>query len=117
MVNKVDPLTLLEAGLKAASMRQAAIANNIANIQTPGFRRSDVNFADALQEALRSGKTALQDLNVQMFQPLSTDVDTSGNDVSLDMEIGELMKNDGAAKTYLRMIGKLYRQMDTAIGG
>ena len=41
-----------ESGL---AMRQRVTANNIANIQTPGFHAGKVKFEGALQSALANG--------------------------------------------------------------
>ncbi len=107
----------LEAGVRAASLRQAVIANNIANLDTPGFRRSAVAFEKLLAEALDSPRPPdPRTLKPEVFQPLRTPVGSNGNDVSLEMEIGELMRNSGRYKTYLRLLAKLYRQMEMAMG-
>lgn len=45
-------LTLLTKGLDALSKRQTVIANNIANIETPGFKASDVSFEQSLSRAM-----------------------------------------------------------------
>ena len=47
-----DVLAILERGLDAASLRQTVIANNIANVDTPGFKRSEVVFESELAQAL-----------------------------------------------------------------
>jgi flagellar basal-body rod protein FlgB len=36
---------LLEGGLDGLSLRQRVLADNIANNDTPGFKRSDVDFS------------------------------------------------------------------------
>ena len=35
---------LIESGIRAESLRQKTIGNNVANLNTPGYRRKDVNF-------------------------------------------------------------------------
>ena len=45
-------LRVLEQALEASSLRHKLISNNIANVNTPGYKRSDVNFAAALQATL-----------------------------------------------------------------
>ena len=47
------PFEGVERSLDALSMRHAAIASNIANINTPGYVQQQVNFEDALTEALQ----------------------------------------------------------------
>jgi flagellar basal-body rod protein FlgB len=118
MVNQVDTTAALEAGLKAAALRDKVIANNIANLNTPGFRRSQVEFEDLLASAMESSKTSeLEGLEPKVVQPMDAPVDASGNDVSLDTEVGEMVKNGAAYKTYMRILGRIYRQIEYAIRG
>ena len=48
----------LERAISGASLRQSVLANNLANAETPGFRRMDVDFHDALAEAMGSADSA-----------------------------------------------------------
>lgn len=45
-------LRLMERTLDAAAFRQKVIANNIANADTPYFKRSDVRFEELLEQAM-----------------------------------------------------------------
>ena len=106
----------LESGIRAEVLRQKAIASNVANSQTPGYRRIDVRFADIVAEAMEKGQDGEADkLEAEMFHPMNTTVDGKGNDVNLDMEIGELVKNTLLQKTYMRLLGDKYRKIDQAI--
>ena len=40
----------VEKAMQGSLLRQQVLANNIANANTPGFQRSDVNFQAALQQ-------------------------------------------------------------------
>jgi len=42
---------LLAKAMDAYSLRQKAIASNVANLDTPGYKRIDVSFEDQLQKA------------------------------------------------------------------
>ncbi len=42
---------LLSKAMDAYSLRQKAIASNVANLDTPGYKRIDVSFEDQLQKA------------------------------------------------------------------
>ncbi|MDR0490936.1 MAG: flagellar basal body rod protein FlgB [Oscillospiraceae bacterium] len=46
------PADLLQKGLSASWTRNAVIRNNIANVETPGFKASDVVFEELLAQAL-----------------------------------------------------------------
>jgi flagellar basal-body rod protein FlgB len=49
----------VERSLDALSMRHSAVASNIANINTPGYQKVEVNFEDALIDALNRSTPAL----------------------------------------------------------
>jgi len=49
------------------------------------------------------------------MRPKNTPVDASGNDVTLEMDIGEMVKNVGMQKTYLRLLARTYRKMESAM--
>jgi len=108
---------VLQAGLRAAGMRQAVIAGNIANSNTPGYRRQAVQFEDLLTEALdRGGRVDLDAVVPQIVHPHDTPVRGNGNDVDMEMEIGELVKNASRYKVYLRLLARVYRQAELAVG-
>lgn len=46
----------LSRGMEAASLRQSVIANNIANVNTPEFKKSEVLFEDMLTRELMGGQ-------------------------------------------------------------
>ncbi len=107
---------LIEAGIEAESLRQKAIASNIANLETPGYRRIDVQFEQLLAGALNSpGDLDISELEPQLYRPNKTSVNTNGNDVNLETEVGEMVKNTLRHKTYIRVLSKKYRQLELAI--
>ncbi len=108
----------LEIALRGASLRQATIANNIANLNTPNYRRVAVEFEKHLAEAIADGRQIdLDEIPMDILRPQNTPVDSLGNDVNLEMEVGEMIKNNAMYKTYMRLLGKVYRKMELAIQG
>ncbi len=106
----------LEAGLRAARLRQNVIAHNIANLHTDGYRRAVVPFEDVFAQALERGKAVdAQTLVDHVVRPRTEPLNEHGNDVSLDTEVGDLIKNSLVYQTYMRVLGRMYRQMDAAI--
>ncbi len=117
MADRTGIIEYIEAGLRARSVRQAVIANNIANLQTKNFRRSTVRFESMLAEAMESGRSVKFDEIVpEIIQPRNTKVSANGNDVHLDLEIGEMVKNDVMYKAYLRILARAFRKMELAMG-
>lgn len=106
----------LEAGLKAASVRQAVIANNLANLTTPGYRRKAVPFEELFAEAIERGRPVRQnEVLARVVEPRTAPVNEHGTDVELDAEIGELVRNSLRYKTYMRILERAYRQMEMAM--
>ena len=116
MADSNNILNVLQAGLQASSLRSKVIADNLANIDTPGFRRRAVAFEARLAEALQGGEQVdLDEMQADIFRPMTTPVEANGNDVSIDMEIGEMIKNSARYKTYMRVMAKMYGQMEQAM--
>ena len=59
--NVFDYTNILDKAADASWMRENVITNNIANIDTPGYKRQDVDFEAVLQKAL--GKTKYSSLD------------------------------------------------------
>jgi flagellar basal-body rod protein FlgB len=107
---------IINAGVKAETLRQKAIANNVANLETPGYRRVDVKFEELLARCLRSsGEFDLGEIEAQIYQPKQTPVKSNGNDVSFETEIGKMIKNTLRHKTYIRLLNKKYSQIELAM--
>src|SRR6266545_8068801 len=49
----------LEKAIEGASARQQAIAENLANVDTPGYQRVDVDFHQTLRDAMAADGKAL----------------------------------------------------------
>ena len=74
----------LQVALSGLAMRQRVTANNIANIQTPGFHAGKVQFENALQSAIANGTSpdAVAPTVAQSLEPTQL----NGNNVNLDEE-------------------------------
>jgi flagellar basal-body rod protein FlgB len=116
MVQDSNIMGLLEAGLRAEGLRQQALANNIANLQTNGYRRVDVDFEEVLNKAIE-GHSSLEPatLEVGLYQTHNTPINENGSDVSLDTEVGEMVKNSIRHRAFALLMKKRYQQMDSAM--
>ena len=89
--------TVLSKTLDAAAARQKAVANNIANVETPGYKRSYVSFESELKEVLqqpsgRDVRLGLRNLAPVSLLDLSSPAKPDGNNVNIDAEIADLAK-------------------------
>ena len=76
--------TALHAALTGLAERQRVTADNIANLQTPGFLAGRVDFESSLRGALSGGETPSVD-GGQVLRSLEP-TNTNGNNVNLDAE-------------------------------
>ncbi len=84
--------------LDAAALRQEAIASNIANAETPGYRRLDVaaDFGTQLKAQMASGISASSLGSIQPSlaeDPKARTVRPDGNNVEIEHELLAMNKN------------------------
>lgn len=115
--SQVDVLARL---LDVASMRHSVIAQNVSNINTPGYREQEVSFEDALLRHLQSGEStakSFQGVNPQVVAGQGGAERTDGNNVDIDQEMAALTKNTLLYRTYAEVLGTQLTQMRLAIAG
>jgi flagellar basal-body rod protein FlgB len=72
----------LNSALDGLAMRQRVIAENVANINTPGYQAQRVEFESALAQAVSQGSGVATPTVARSLEPTRTD----GNNVNLDTE-------------------------------
>ena len=134
-----DDLTtaVLTQAMAGYSARNTAIANNIANAETPGYKRVDVSFESALADAVDADRERLKmdagssisaidgsDVTRQVDEVapnvMSTDTTTmrvDGSNVDPDDEMARLSANQLASSTVVSLLDKRFQQFRTAITG
>jgi flagellar basal-body rod protein FlgB len=122
---------LLEQAISAASIRHKVIADNIANVNTPGFKRSEVRFEDALREEMDSPKQKLPMLithehhigqtvrsgvpSPQIRTVTENSFRTDGNNVDIDVEMANMAKNTIYYDATVQQISRYYSSIKSAI--
>lgn len=129
---RTDIMVALKKSLDATLLRHEVIANNIANVDTPGFKRSDVTFKEALKLALEKdafkgvqtdprhipiGPSNLDKVEPKVYKEIDTFFKNDKNNVDIDVEMGELAKNSMAYRTLTRLISEKYTSLETSISG
>ena len=105
-------MKVLEKGLDAYSKRAEALVNNIANVNTPNYKRKDIQFESFLEKALRDdgssiiGKRTdekhfqigrenkLDGVEANFIEENSTVMRFDGNNVDIEKEKVEQTKNN-----------------------
>ena len=87
----------LERTISGAAQRHEALAANLANANTPGYQRVDVDFHGALASAVSRGEESQQALHSLSFSPArdasAGAVRADGSTVDVDSESAKLAAN------------------------
>lgn len=101
-------IVALEKSLRGLSLRQQVISNNLANVNTPGFKASKVTFEDELQKVLAEDdadqhvlarthpkhfgieEPSLDAVQPQVHELERTTLRADGNNVDLEVELANL---------------------------
>jgi flagellar basal-body rod protein FlgB len=98
----------MKKSLDLMSTRQSVISSNIGNLDTPGFKASEIDFQGQLREALGSkGQLKLQATNEKHFGPKTSNIGSlaadpfeeedaaksNGNNVDVDKEMAKMAEN------------------------
>jgi len=116
----------LQRGMSGLHMRQEAIANNIANIETPEYKAQKVSFEEDLANAIAGerswhpGRRRIRGL-IEGVQPRVDAQDgmwrRDGNNVNIESEMVEAAKTATHYKMLARLLAKKFRMLRNAIGG
>jgi flagellar basal-body rod protein FlgB len=106
--------------LDAVVLRHEAIASNIANVETPGYRRLDVgkDFFSELSRELRGAQGNLRSLSPQLqVDTEAKAVRPDGNTVKLENELLEMNRNALAHEFASEVVSRSIKQLKLAITG
>jgi flagellar basal-body rod protein FlgB len=125
----IETINLLKKGLDAAALRHRVISNNIANINTPGFKRSSVVFGKELAKASKSRFVAKRfhpkhipfgrkdEFYPKIVVEENTVYRNDKNNVDLNQEMADLAKNTLYYNALATRISSKFRSILSVIQG
>ncbi len=114
---------LIKSSLNAYASRQEAIAQNISNIETEGYKPLKVNFEENLQRELSNKKSVLAKSNPRHMNirrsniEIEESLDRDNQSLNIENEMAELAKNQIRFDFAARVLARYYRGIRTAIFG
>lgn len=99
---------LLYKSLDASALRSRVVAQNLANVDTPGYRRKEVSFEDQLQDLMKrklAGSTTQEDhlpfgkgtdlskVAPKVFEAADQTLPGEVNNVDVDLEAAKMAEN------------------------
>lgn len=122
---------VLEKTLDATALRNEAISQNIANVDTPGYKRKSVAFEEHLNNALGSGTVKgirnhpkhipvgdkdVEDVEIKVTQDEKTlDIRLDGNNVDIESEMAQMAKNTIKYDVLAQRISGTFNKIKTVI--
>jgi flagellar basal-body rod protein FlgB len=129
-------MSVITNALSASRLTHEVIAHNLANVDTPGFKRSEVLFADRLATALKARDAARdnlagtvtdsrhipigdvprpEDVTPGLVVRAETSLRPDGNNVDLDSEMVRLSENTVLYASLAQIVRMQLAQLRTAI--
>lgn len=97
---------LLSKAMDAYSLRQQMTSANIANIDTPGYTRHEVNFEQALQKAQEAGRP---------MDEVNPSIQDNGEEVVLENELMEMADTQMRVQLVTRSLRHHFDMLQTGI--
>lgn len=119
---------MLQKALDGVWQRQRAIANNIANHETPGYKAIKVDFEASLEQEIRKLESsipakekmaeameALKKSEINVYSDYSTSNRADGNNVDTDLENIEMARNQIQYQYLTRSMTDMFARLRYAI--
>ena len=129
-------VNFLKTGLDGAMMRQKAISNNISNVDTPNYKRQDVNFKETLKEKVKSldksdshlsltntnqkhidntGSLSARGQNFKVATDKTGNYRNDRNNVDIDVEMAEMAKNQIYYNTLAQQVSNKFNMLNKVV--
>ncbi|MDD3367764.1 MAG: flagellar basal body rod protein FlgB [Lachnospiraceae bacterium] len=121
-----DYINVLDKAADGAWLRNDAISNNLANANTPNYKREDVDFESQLKKALGSSRyesmdSKVSNVNLKSLNPV-TYTDSAnysyrldGNNVDPDTENVELAANQVKYEGLMNSVTQEFRNLQSVL--
>lgn len=126
-------MDITKTALDAVLLRHRVIANNLANVDTPGYKRSEVVFESELRKAMGEsgglgaaltdeghtpfGKKPFETIVPRVVQSGALAIRPDGNNVDIDREMADLAKNSIKYEMLVQQMSNEIKTIRSAIDG
>jgi flagellar basal-body rod protein FlgB len=115
-------INLLNKSLDGLWKRQEVISDNVANYETPGYKRKYVSFEESLKTAVESGSTKrseanqkIRDANIKVGETKDETMRLDGNNVDIEEETIEMARTTFNYLYSQRMLNDYFSRLRCAI--
>jgi len=119
MTDFSEAMNVATSGMKAQATRLRHVSENIANTDTPGYRRKQITFEDAMNGTVVTGNMTLDQTALpKIYDPTNPMADSSGHfqgsNVNLLVEIADAREAQRSYEANLKIFDQV-RKMSTAL--
>lgn len=113
----------IERGLDVAWLRNNVISQNIANVDTPGYKRKVVQFEEFLSGEMKTGKISqgksrFSSDGIRIIEdPAESSYRSDGNNVDIENEMALLAANSLRYNTLIQRISGDFQKLKLVIRG
>lgn len=115
MIGKVPTIDVLSQMVQRSELKQKVISQNVANVNTPGFRTLELRFGELLTGGTPDSRQIAAQASIADATGLIAGED--GNNVNLERELGSLTRNSMEFNLYTQLLAARYAQLRSAITG
>lgn len=108
-------MVAVELALELLSMRASALASNIANVNTPNYRRVDVPFFSVMRSLLKDTGKSVKDKQLVVVDT-SPPTRPDGNNTAIERELAALSETALLYQATLQIASQQLRRMRIAAG-
>lgn len=125
-------LVALEKGIDATALRQQVIANNVANVNTPDYKKQEVRFEEEFKRAIKNkyeprllqtdsrhlpSTSSFSSIGARVSTVQGSSMRQDGNNVDIDEEMINLAENGIRYNAMAKLIGSRFASLKTVISG
>jgi flagellar basal-body rod protein FlgB len=113
----------IQQGLDAAWLRNDVISQNIANVDTPGYKRKVVRFEEYLDNEMKTsrisqGMTKISSHGMHITEdPTNSSYRSDGNNVDIEHEMALMAANSIRYNTLIQRMNGDFQKLKTVIKG
>lgn len=115
----------LEMALDGSALKQKTISNNLANVDTPGYKAKETVFNQEFKKSLQAYRTDQRHFSFgtessssfSVREKTNTVMNHNGNNVDVDKEMAELAKNQLYYQTLVQRINGKFNSIKMVVKG
>ncbi len=105
----------LQRAMNRTSDRFGVLSQNLANVNTPGYKRKDMDFGIELEQSMERGQLRLRDRADGGLRTFSGSIRTDGNSVNLEEEVSAIAETETRYRLLSEMSSRYFTGLKNVI--